>query len=208
MSEKTDFKSFDQKNAALIDSLYLIDQNVQNELMDAIQSSKGEEIKVHLAKQTLTFDRHIPILKAIFEDIGYPTVEKVGKKSSSKFFTLVQHSDSDVKFQEKMLTELIQELANGNVNIKNYAFLTDRVKIAQNEPQIYGTQLAYNTTIGQAYPKSLIDSSNVNSRRKSLGLESLEVYLNKATLVHFENSKSHYDRIGISEPTLYEITDY
>ena len=112
------------------------------------------------------FKRLIPILKDIYNQIGYPTIELVGKENSSKFFTLVQHSDSDVKFQEKMLNEITKELKKGNVRGKDYAFLTDRVQLAQENPQIYGTQLDYNTDIGQAFPKNLIDSVNVNKRRK------------------------------------------
>ncbi len=193
--------------STLIDSLYIIDQKVQNELSDAIQNGKNEKTDELLSQQKITFNRHIPILKKIYNKIGYPTVDRVGKESSSKFFTLVQHSDSDVKFQEKMLTELTKELEKGNVSGKGFAYLTDRVKIAQKKPQVYGTQLEYNTNIGQAFPKNLIDSLNVNKRRKKLGLEPIEEYLNRASTLHFQMSKSHYDKIGISEPKLYEVKE-
>jgi hypothetical protein len=204
-TKETDYQEITNHTSTLIDSLYIIDQKVQNELSDAIQNGENEKINKLLNQQKITFNRHIPILKEIYNKTGYPTVDKVGKESSSKFFTLVQHSDSDVKFQEKMLTELTKELEN--VSAKDYAFLTDRVKIAQKKPQIYGTQLDYNTNIGQAFPKNLFDSINVNKRRYEIGLESIEEYLNKASKSHFKMSKPHYDKIGVTEPKLYVVKE-
>ena len=57
---------------------------------------------------------------------------------------------------------------------------------------------------GQAYPKDLEDSLNVNERRKSIGLEPLEEYLNEMTEMHFEMNKEYYSEKGITEPKLYK----
>ena len=117
---------------------------------------------------------------------------------------MVQHSDSDVKFQETMLKEVSKELEKGNVSGSDFAYLTDRVQLAQEKPQVYGTQLDYNTDIAQVYPRNLVDSLNVNKRRKKIGLEPLEEYLNKSIKMHFEMNRPHYNKIGIKEPKLYK----
>ena len=56
---------------------------------------------------------------------------------------------------------------------------------------------------GQAYPKPLEDSLGVNERRKSIGLEPIEEYLNGMTEMHFEMNKEHYLKKGVTEPILY-----
>jgi hypothetical protein len=189
----------------LIDSLYTVDQNIQLEHVKALQNGENKKIKKLALQQKSIFKNHIPILKKIYSQIGYPTIKLVGKEKSNKYFTLVQHSDSDVQFQKEMLIEITKEVKKGNVNAKNHAFLTDRVKLAQQKPQVYGTQVYYNTNTGQVFPKLLIDSINVNKRRKEIGIESLEEYLNKNSKWHFKMNKAHYDKLGIKEPILYII---
>ena len=84
--------------------------------------------------------------------------------------------------------------------------MTDRVEINKGKKQIYGTQVTYNSQ-GQAYPKPLLDSVNVDKRRAEVGLEPLEQYLNMMTLMHFEINKEFLKGKGIAEPKLYKATD-
>lgn len=193
------------KMSALIDSLYAVDQKVQMEMAEAMQSGDQEQTNAFLAQQMKTFKRHIPILKDIYNQIGYPTIERVGKESSDNFFTLVQHADADLKFQEEMLKTISKEVERGNVNGKNFAFLKDRVHLALGQPQVYGSQVKYNTETGQAYPKKLLDSIHVNKRRQAIGLVPIEAYLNKVSRIHFEMNKEMYLQKGILQPRLYEL---
>lgn len=189
-----------------IDSLYTIDQSVQRKLSKAIQNGEKVNIDQLLREEDAIFKRHIPLLKGIYRQIGYPTIQLVGEESSKHFFTMVQHSDADVPFQEEMLHLIEAEVKKGNVNGRDFAFLTDRVLIAKKKPQLYGTQLDYNTEIAQAYPKELLNAEDVNDRRMILGLEPIEEYLNKASTMHFKNSKNHYDKLGVDGPTLYSLS--
>lgn len=117
---------------------------------------------------------------------------------------MVQHYDSNPEFQLKVLEKLKVEVDHKNANARNFGYLMDRYKINTGEQQVYGTQVQYNS-FGQAYPKPLVDSVNVNSRRAELGLEPLEVYLNTTTQVNFEMNKAYLKSMGITEPKLYEI---
>ncbi len=198
-------KQLTESISNLIDSLYIVDQKIQSDLTQSAKKGEDDKMKELFFEQKKIFERHIPILKDIFNKIGYPTIELVGKENSSKYFTLVQHSDSDTNFQEDMLKEITREVKKGNVSGKNFAFLTDRVQLALEKPQIYGTQLNYNTNIGQAYPKNLLDSINVNKRRNEVGLESIEEYLNQVTKIHFQMNRAHYEKIGITKPKLYNV---
>ena len=44
----------------------------------------------------------------------------------------------------------------------------------------------------------------MNERRKSIGLEPIEEYLNGMSEMHFEMNKDYYTSKGITKPTLYE----
>lgn len=200
MNEEQDFAS----ESKLIDSLYGVDQSIQLKIVEESENGIGENFYALLSEQEEIFERHISELKKIYSRIGYPTIDKVGKESSAHFFTLVQHADADVDFQARMLLEIEGELNEGSVASKDFAFLKDRVSLAQHGYQIFGTQLDYNTNIGQAFPKKIQDSTRVNERRRKLGLNLLEEYLNEVTIIHFEMNKAHYHELGIFEPLLYE----
>ena len=152
------------------------------------------------------FTTHKLRLEQIFDEFGYPGYDLVGKEGSNHFWLMVQHSDKDIDFQSRVLEKLKIEVENKNADGSNYGLLTDRVKINKGEKQIYGTQVTY-TPDGQAYPKDLIDSVNVNNRRAEVGLEPLEQYLNLMTQMHFEMNKEHLKSIGITEPKLYKLEE-
>ena len=76
------------------------------------------------------------------------------------FWLLIQHQDNDVELQKQCLKRC-------NFELKNNAFLTDRVLINQVKKQIYGTQF-----IGE-----IKDKKNVDKRRAKMGLEPLKDYL-------------------------------
>lgn len=189
--------------AGQIDSLYVVDQKIQQRIIEANRNDE-EEMRALYAEEKATFKRHIPILKNIHSKIGYPTIDKVGQESSSRYFTLVQHSDADLTYQQEMLSLIKIEVQSGNVKAKDFAFLTDRVELANHNPQVYGTQVDFNTDIGQAFPKELFDSAKVNERRSEIGLESLETYLNKNSQMHFQMNKERYEKMGIKEAPLYK----
>lgn len=150
------------------------------------------------------FTTHQKRIKEIFNKNGFVGFDLAGKEGSSNFWLLVQHSDHDPEFQKEVLKKMKIEVDKGNAQASSYGLLVDRVKLNTGEKQIYGTQVAYNLKTGQAYPRKLADSATVNSRRKSIGLEPIEVYLNKMSEMHFEMNKEGYIKIGITKPKLYK----
>jgi hypothetical protein len=152
------------------------------------------------------FTAHKVRLQEIFDEFGYPGYDLVGKEGSNNFWLMVQHADKDIDFQSRVLEKLKIEVEKKNADGSNYGLLTDRVRINKGEKQIYGTQVTY-TDQGQAYPKPLLDSANVNKRRTEVGLEPIEEYLNMMTLMHFEMNKDNLKARGITEPKLYKTTD-
>jgi len=150
------------------------------------------------------FTTHQKRVKQVFDNFGFPGYDLVGKGGSSDFWLIVQHSDHVPEFQLEVLEKMKKEVDKGNANSRTYGLLVDRIKLNTGQAQIYGTQVAYNMEICQAYPRNLADSINVNKRRKEIGLEPLEEYLNNMTEMHFEMSKKFYAKKGVTKPKLYK----
>ncbi len=64
-----------------------------------------------------------------------------------------------------------QAVRDGEAEPASYAYLVDRVAVNEGRKQTYGTQFAALDT-----PRPIEDEANVDERRKSVGLDSLESY--------------------------------
>lgn len=113
-------------------------------------------------------------LRGIVNDRGWPTMAMVGHDGESAAWLLVQHADQDPSFQRRCLA-LMTAAPEGEVNARHVAYLTDRVRLANGEPQIYGTQVHLDA--GSWQPRNLADPDHVDDRRLAVGLEPLTEYL-------------------------------
>ena len=151
------------------------------------------------------YKTHEKRLQEIFEENGFIGFDLAGEEGSNNFWLMTQHSDHNPRFQDEVLKKMKIEVENMNADPGNYGLLVDRVKLNYGLGQVYGTQVEFNKNTGQAFSKKIMDSVNVNKRRKSIGLEPLEVYLNSMSEIHFEINKETFIKIGITEPNLYKI---
>lgn len=151
------------------------------------------------------FTTHQKRLKQIYDEYGFVGFDLAGEDGSRNFWLMVQHSDHNPDFQKEVLEKMKIEVDKENAVPSNYGLLVDRVNLNTGKKQVYGTQVTYNMETGQAYPKPLEDSPKVNERRKSIGLEPIEEYLNSMTEMHFEMNKEFYLKKGVTEPKLYEL---
>ncbi|HXQ35582.1 MAG TPA: DUF6624 domain-containing protein, partial [Anaerolineales bacterium] len=91
-----------------------------------------------------------------------------GEDGAKAAFLIAQHSPSLV-FQKKCLALLEMAVNQDDGDVKNLAYLTDRVRVAEGRQQIYGTQ---GTEInGVIVPFPIEDEEHVDERRKAIGLE-------------------------------------
>jgi hypothetical protein len=127
----------------------------------------------------------------------------VGKEGSDNFWVIIQHSDHDPEFQEKVLEKMKVQVDRGNATAEYYGYLVDRVNINTGKEQVYGTQFDYNE-FGQAFPKNISDTTGINARRISLGLTPMIDRMNEMTLFHFQINEEHFSEKGIAEPNLYK----
>jgi len=172
-----------------IDSLATVDQQVQQDVMEAAMAGKSrQEIQPLMDKQFEVMRRHKPLLEDILRTHGFPNYALVGKTSSHNFWLLVQHCDDDPAFQRQVLALMKEEVRRGNADPRDYAYLVDRVNLNTGKLQVYGTQVDYQD--GKAVPRTLQDAGRVDQRRKEVGLKPLAEYLREMTEAHRQMNPS------------------
>lgn len=114
-------------------------------------------------------------LKTYLKACGWPVRSKYGEEASSDAWLLVQHADRDPAFQREVLALLEPLVAAKEVSAKDFAYLSDRVAIAANQPQLYGTQMrSPKDCVLEFFPMD--DREHVEKRRKDLELLPLDAY--------------------------------
>ena len=123
--------------------------------------------------------KHTSRLKEIVAQYGWPTISLVGKEASNQAWLLVQHADHDLNFQEKCLGLIKKAVQQQDVSPQNFAYLSDRIRVAKNLPQFFGTQFTREKN-GNILLFLIYRKKDVNIRRKRYKLEPLEKYIAKA----------------------------
>ncbi|KKP81267.1 MAG: hypothetical protein UR81_C0003G0008 [Candidatus Levybacteria bacterium GW2011_GWB1_35_5] len=114
-------------------------------------------------------------LKDIIEEIGWPTISKVGELASYSAWLIAQHADHDVEFMKSCLPLLGKAHKNHDVNPTEIAYLTDRIAVRSGELQVYGTQLHQNEN-GEKVIDTIKDMGIVDQRRAKMELEPLDTF--------------------------------
>lgn len=135
---------------------------------------KGTDLETKVVQETSKLDRlHLIKLKEIIATYSWPGFALVGQEASHAMWGLVQHAP-DVDFQKYCLLLMEQAAINGDASMEDLAFLTDRILMYEGKKQLYGTQLQLKD--GKLIPYPIEDEPQVNARRKTKGLNSLESY--------------------------------
>ncbi|HZI15641.1 MAG TPA: DUF6624 domain-containing protein [Myxococcus sp.] len=113
-------------------------------------------------------------LKGVLAKHGWPGKTLVGERASKGVWLLVQHADLDRPFQKECLTLLEKAVVAGEAQGQDFAYLTDRVRVGEGKPQRFGTQFTNHE--GVMVPSPIEDEANVDARRASVGLGTLEEY--------------------------------
>jgi len=159
-----------------LEEIYATDQ-VYRAQVDSIANSFGfnsPEMENHWKLIELNDSINISEVSQLLDKYGWLSEQDVGKKANSALFLVIQHSDQLT--QEKYLPIMREAVKLGNALGSDLALLEDRVALGQGKPQIYGSQLTQLTS-GEIFISPIIDPINVNKRRESVGLGTIEEYL-------------------------------
>lgn len=122
-------------------------------------------------------------MKHYLHSCGWPVSSVYGARSSHEAWLLIQHADRDHAFQREVLTLLEPLVPQGEVAPKDFAYLSDRIDVAEGRRQRYGTQFATNGSCVTGF-LPMDDMAVVEQRRKDVGLPPLETYLSMARKGH------------------------
>lgn len=161
-------------NPALLNELTLMyekDQEARFKVINAgnLASEAGEEMIEKIDQE------HLPRLKAIVDQFGWPGFRTVGAEGADKMWLLVQHCDGEIEFQKTCLQLLKDSVAKGDAPKRHLAYLMDRVLVNEGKPQVYGTQVQI--IEGKALPFPVEDPHNLDNLRKEMGIGSFTDYL-------------------------------
>lgn len=190
----------DQGLADELISMRDLDQSLQQMVVDGASGAREAEF---FERKRRLLDEQGERCEAIFEQVGYPGADLVGKEASHAFWLLVQHADSDPEFQERVAEAMKLEVRDGNADGDDLAYLTDRVRVNTGRSQLYGTQVEYDLETGRAMPKRLEDPGGVDARRSSVGLKPLWEYMNSISNMHYQMNESRYSGMGIDNAWTY-----
>lgn len=162
--------------AAALEVMTTADQALRKRV-DFLDPQSKEQQK--LAGHIVLVDRtNTERLKALIARCGWPSKAAHGEQAPGHAWLLTQHADHDVAFQNQALA-LIEEAAaaSGEGINRPFAYLYDRVAVAENRPQRYGTQLS---TSGKDHCAlefaPMDDRAQVEARRAQLNLPPLDDY--------------------------------
>lgn len=154
---------------AELEEMYDLDQQLVGE-------SFGDKSHDQSTVSTIrAIDRiHSDRLKEIVDHIGWPTRDMVGLKATQAAYMVVQHAGHDNEFQNQCLALMVDMVENGELPASFVALLTDRIRVFQDLPQVFGTQMAMATNEhGIMAPTPTVpieDPEHLDDRRKLMGM--------------------------------------
>lgn len=149
-----------QKN---IKVMYDADQHVRRIMLDNGLNTPGSENHGMLVYLTDTV--HGAKLEELVSKHGFPRQSSVGKKCMQQFWLLIQHQDNNLPFQKEALQRCDFEK-------REYAHLFDRIAIAENRKQRYGTQFTIENGLPILSPVE--DLANLKSRQAEMNVLPVE----------------------------------
>jgi hypothetical protein len=129
----------------------------------------GWEAVVAVDAENLAWLRHV------VAEIGWPGRSMVEEDGARAAWLLAQHADRDPAFQRRCLTLLEEAAERGEASRGEVALLTDRVLLAEGQPQEFGTQLFGRD--GRWQPRKLREPGTVDERRAAKGLGPIAGYV-------------------------------
>lgn len=125
-------------------------------------------------KKVMDFNRKK--VRRIIKQHGLISISKFGEKASFNAWLLIQHfPKTSIKFMEKYLE--MMKVSKKDINLRNLAYLQDRVNVYKGMPQIYGTQLYGKNGSKTRKFRPILNVLKVDELRKKQNIESLSEYI-------------------------------
>ena len=134
-------------------------------------------------------------LERILDRQGWPNVSEVGEDGAEAAWMVAAHAIGKPAFQRRSL-ELLQLAADaGEARPALGAALTDRIRVNERKPQVYGTLLDWDEC-GRMSPWPIEEPENVAERKRAVVLPPLEESVREA--------RERAEREGARAPKSYD----
>jgi len=108
----------------------------------------------------------------IIDKFGWLGISQVGRRANTALWVVIQHGSLESK--EKYAPLLKKSVLRNESQGLHYARLIDKMLINQNKPQIYGTQINYDSEPRVFF--DIIEPEFVDKRREEIGLNAIKEY--------------------------------
>lgn len=108
-------------------------------------------------------------LGEIMAQHGWPCQKLVGADGAEAAWLILQHDIANPQLQRRCLPLLEDAAARGSVPAWQMAMLTDRIRVLEGRPQIYGTQFDWDEN-NEMSPCPVENPERVDELRRSVGL--------------------------------------
>lgn len=160
-----------------LDDIYDSDQDIREYYHSELGKGKDKdspEMKTILDSMSIVDSRNFAVVNELIEKHGFLGNNLKTFKSRAAMFAVIQHASAEEK--ERLLPILQHALRNGELQPNLFAYIEDRMLVDKENAQKYGTQYRIQDGEVVIYPP-LINSIKVDIYRKSVGLESLDKYI-------------------------------
>lgn len=113
--------------------------------------------------------RNAARLRDLLAEHGWPVRHVAGEDGAEAAWLIVQHAIAEPDFQRRALPLLAAAGDRGEIPAWQPAFLTDRIRMFEGWPQVYGTQMAPDHD-GRMAPWPIVDRAGLDERRRTVGL--------------------------------------
>ncbi|ANP56923.1 hypothetical protein AVL59_32135 [Streptomyces griseochromogenes] len=127
------------------------------------------------AKLLSVEDDNTAWLHGVLRERGWPGWSTVGRDGAAAAWLLAQHADRHPQVQARCADLLAAAVLHGDAEPSHLAYLEDRLAVARQQPQWFGTQFRAGGDGGWE-PFPLQDPDGVDERRAVIGLEPLAKY--------------------------------
>lgn len=171
-----DPNAIDKALATQLDSLYKEDQQYRI----AVGKLKREGASKQSIDSLTTILKQVDSSNLVFVEQliakhGWITPGQAGFMGTQAVFLVIQHAD--LKAQKKYYPLIKQAEKDGNILSSNVAILEDRIAVREGKPQPYGSQGYYDAEKKKTYVYPLKNLKNLDSLRKSMGLQPMKEYI-------------------------------
>ena len=170
-----------------LEAMYELDRQMVSDTN--AQSDDGQ----YVASTIYAIDRvHSDRLKEIVNHIGWPSRDLVGLKATQGAYMVIQHAGHDNEFQNQCLAMMVDMVEQGELPASYVALLTDRIRVFQDQPQVFGTQMAMQPNeYGLMVPTPTVpieDPEHLDDRRQLMGMPPHQEFVS-AIAIAYEASR-------------------